>query len=162
MQLLLTLLFTAILFAQQPAPEAAKPRRPMPEPKNLQVLKVPTPELVTIMRGYNASLGVQCTFCHVQGDFASDEKRHKLIARQMITMNQDINNSLAKLDTGHGSADTKVSVSCFTCHRGEEHPKVTPPAAAASGPGTPGAAGPGSGPADRPATPPASPPPPPQ
>src|SRR5688572_4716755 len=117
MRLIVSLFFTAVLFAQQPAaPDPAKPKR-MPEPKNLQVLKVAPSELIPLMRNYAASLGKQCTFCHVQGNFASDENKHKEIARTMIVMTRELNTKLA------GSADAKAVVGCFTCHRGaEEHP----------------------------------------
>ena len=54
----------------------------MPEPKNLKVLKVPTSELIPIMRSFSAGLGVECDFCHVKGDFASDDNPHKNIARE--------------------------------------------------------------------------------
>ena len=77
------------------------------------------------MRNYNTALGVQCTFCHVQGNFASDDNKHKIIARKMIALTQDIN---AKLTD---SSESKIAVSCFTCHRGEAHPQVNAPAAAA-------------------------------
>ena len=119
--------FAAVVFAQQPpAPEPGKPKR-MPEPKNLRVLKVPPSELIGIMRNYSAALGKQCTFCHVQGNFASDENPHKEIARKMIVLTQDVN---AKLTNG---AEGKTVVSCFTCHRGEEHPQVDAPAGAGPG-----------------------------
>jgi len=135
MRVLFPLLLTGMSFAQQPqAPGAAKPKRPMPPPKNLQVLKVPPSEIMGIMQHYSASLGVQCTFCHVKGDFASDDNQHKAIARTMIAMTQEINAKLADPSVTAtatsgiaGASDAKVAVSCFTCHRGEEHPEVTPP-----------------------------------
>ena len=114
-----SLLVGVALIAQQPGTKDGKgPRRPMPEPKNLKVLKVPGSELIPLMRGYSASLGVQCNLCHVQGDFASDDKPEKLKARMMITMTQEIN---AKFAGG------EMYVGCFTCHRGEKEPKMTPP-----------------------------------
>jgi len=139
MRLLFSVLIAATLFGQEPPPpQAAKPKRQMPEPRNLQVLKVPTSELIGIMRSYNTALGVQCTFCHIQGDFASDENRHKPIARRMIRMNQEINEKMANPDGTASSADAKVFVSCYTCHRGEEHPKTSAPAANANAaPGAP-------------------------
>ncbi len=93
----------------------------MPEPKNLQVLKIAPDQLIPTMRSYNAALGVKCDFCHVEGNFASDDKRHKQIARHMITMTQGINEQFFK-----GNA----RVACFTCHHGEEEPKGAPGAAA--------------------------------
>jgi hypothetical protein len=128
LRLIVPLLLAVCLSAQEPAaPQPAKPKR-MPEPKNLQVLKVGPGELIPLMRSYNAALGKQCTFCHVQGDFASDENRHKEQARRMITMTQEINTKLAP------GADAKAVVSCYTCHRGDEHPAVAAPAAPPAAP----------------------------
>jgi hypothetical protein len=126
--LLLSLCLFVPLMAQPPegtppqgAPPAGGARRPMPEPKNLKVLKVPTSELIPIMRNFSQSLGVQCTFCHVQGNFAADDKHEKDIARMMITMTEHINSNFPN-GTAH--------VGCFTCHRGDKEPVMNPPAAA--------------------------------
>ena len=107
------------LWAQEPSAEKPKASGRMPEPKNLQVLKVPASELIPIMMTFNAGLGVQCVFCHVVDDFASDDKQHKAIARKMIEMTKEIN---AKFPDG------KMHVGCYTCHRGETEPKLAPPA----------------------------------
>ena len=71
------------------------------------------------MAAFRAGLGVMCTYCHVQGDFASDDNPKKDIARMMISMAKDIN---AKFPDG------KMHVTCFTCHRGAEEPLTAPPA----------------------------------
>lgn len=113
--------FLLPLCAQPPAPQG-QPKRPMPEPKNLKVLKIPTPELIPVMRSYTVALGVKCDFCHVQGDFSSDEKPTKGIARKMIVMTDDINTKFE---------DNKVHVACYTCHRGQTEPKTAPPPAPA-------------------------------
>jgi Photosynthetic reaction centre cytochrome C subunit len=116
------LVFTVIAaWAQQPPPDAPKPHGPIPEPKNLKVLKVPTSELIPIMRSFSAGLGVECDFCHVKGDFASDDNPHKDIARKMIVMAEHINSNFP---------DGKMHVTCYTCHRGEEEPKTAPGSAA--------------------------------
>lgn len=94
-----------------------------PEPKNLKVLKVPAAELMPIMRSFSAGLGVECDFCHVKGNFASDDNPHKEIARKMIVMAQQINSNFP---------DGKMHVTCYTCHRGEEEPKTEPPAGSAA------------------------------
>jgi len=113
--LLVFLLFTA--WAQEPPHEAHK--GPMPEPKNLKVLKVSGAEIMPIMHSFSAGLGVKCDFCHVQGDFASDDNPHKEIARKMIVMAQQVNSNFP---------DGKMHVTCYTCHRGEKEPKTAPPA----------------------------------
>ena len=116
------LVFTLIAaWAQQPSPDAPKPHGTMPEPKNLKVLKVPTSELIPIMRSFSAGLGVECDFCHVKGDFASDDNPHKEMARKMIVMAQHINSNFP---------DGKMHVTCYTCHRGETEPKTEPGSAA--------------------------------
>jgi hypothetical protein len=95
-----------------------KGKRPMPAPTNLKVLKVSTgAEVGQIMRTFTAGLGVQCIYCHVQGNFPSDENPKKEIARHMITMTQQINGNFS---------EGKLRVSCYTCHRGEPEPKTAP------------------------------------
>ena len=97
---------------------------PRPAPKNLKVLKVTTGEEVSqIMRTFTVGLGVQCNFCHIQGNFASDENPKKEVARRMITMTHDVNALFPDAAT-----EKKLRVSCYTCHRGEAEPKTTPPA----------------------------------
>jgi hypothetical protein len=87
------------------------------EPKNLKILK--PDQIKPVMQHFRVALGVECTFCHVQGDFASDEKEHKLVARKMMEMTHEIN---AKFPDGN-----MHHVSCYTCHRGAEHPATQPP-----------------------------------
>ena len=74
------------------------------------------------MRSYTQALGVMCTHCHVQNDFASDEKPQKTTARMMIAMARDIN---AKFP----DAAAKTYVTCYTCHNGKVTPMTAPPPA---------------------------------
>jgi hypothetical protein len=108
-------------WAQEPAPDAHKPHPPMPEPKNLKVLKVSPDELIPVMKAFSAGLGVRCDHCHAKGDFASDDNPHKEIARKMIVMAQQINTNFP---------DGKMHVTCYTCHRGETEPKTAAPSKA--------------------------------
>lgn len=90
--------------------------------KNIQVLNgLPSSQLVPVMNYMGSSLGVKCTFCHVrQGDkwdFVSDEKPEKGTAREMIKMTQGLNKANFK---------GNLEVTCFTCHRGDEHPARLP------------------------------------
>jgi hypothetical protein len=88
-----------------------------PAPKNLKLL--PADEnLIPTMRAFTVALGQKCTFCHVQGDYASDENHHKEIARLMITMAKDINGKFP---------DGKMHVTCYTCHRGATEPATAAP-----------------------------------
>src|SRR5579862_3598429 len=87
-----------------------------PPPQNLKVLKASTvAEVQQMMRTFTTGLGVQCSYCHVQGNFASDENPKKETARKMIRMAMKIN---AEFE------DSKMHVSCYTCHRGEAEPKT--------------------------------------
>ncbi len=119
---MLFLFLSFAAFGQEPPgpPPGGPPQgeHRMPEPKNLKLLK---PEhLMETMQAFRVSLGVRCDFCHVRGDFASDQNPHKEIARKMIEMTHQIN--------GH-FPDGKMHVSCYTCHRGAEEPAMRPPQA---------------------------------
>src|SRR6516162_9976366 len=88
-----TLLVLLPLCAQekQENKDGAKKGPPRP-PQNLKVLKVESgAEVGQIMRTFTAGLGVQCNYCHVQGNFASDDNPKKETARHMIEMSMAIN-----------------------------------------------------------------------
>ena len=117
---MLLLLPLAALNAQE---NQDKAKKQMPPPSNLKVLKVTTgPQVVAIMRTFTAGLGVQCVYCHVQGNFASDDNPKKNVARGMITMVKDINSKMA---TATGETG-KEFVTCYTCHRGKTEPDIAP------------------------------------
>jgi photosynthetic reaction center cytochrome c subunit len=102
------------------AQEKEGKKGPPPTPKNLKILTGESGEQVIMtMRAFRTALGVQCTFCHVQGDFASDDNPKKETARMMLTMAREIN---AKFPDG------KRHVSCYTCHRGMTEPATEAPA----------------------------------
>lgn len=111
----LLLCFLVLPLLAQEAPPAGEHKGGHPPPKNLQLLK--PEEVMPMMRAFRTALGAECTLCHVQGDFASDEKPEKKTARMMISMTRDIN---AKFSDG------EMHVTCYTCHRGDEHPKTKP------------------------------------
>jgi hypothetical protein len=98
------------------------PNKPAGEQfKNVQILKeVPSGQFIQYMRAFNASLGVTCEFCHVDGDRSADTKPEKLMARKMITMTHKINEE---------NFNGKMEVRCYTCHKGASHPVSEPPAA---------------------------------
>lgn len=121
MRFLATILLAAATLSAQDAPKQGGGGRGGP-PKNLKVLK---PEDVRpVMGAMRAALGQQCNFCHVQGDFASDDNPKKVVARHMMEMVNHIN---------EGFGDGKAHVSCYTCHRGKNIPDLTPPPAAPPG-----------------------------
>lgn len=75
-------------------------------------------QLLSIMNfGYSRALGVACTHCHVENDFASDDKRPKLAAREMAFMHRMINEQLLKMQN-LASQPEKRSINCAICHRG--------------------------------------------
>jgi photosynthetic reaction center cytochrome c subunit len=87
--------------------------------KNVQVLKnVPAGAFARIMVSMTQWVAPKqgCNYCHVAGNFASDAKYTKRVARRMIQM------------TIYTNADWKshvknVGVTCYTCHRGHNLPK---------------------------------------
>jgi hypothetical protein len=88
MRLLLTILVCLLpLCAQQEGQQKKKGGPPPGPPTNLKVLKVTSGvEVRQIMRTFTAGLGVQCNYCHVQGNFAADDNPKKETARHMIQM----------------------------------------------------------------------------
>ena len=78
---------------------------------------------VQIMNGgYAKALGVSCLHCHVEGDFASDEKRPKRAAREMQLMHRMVNQELAKMQNIQTPATSNRAISCIACHRGAAIP----------------------------------------
>src|ERR1700688_942593 len=62
--------------------------------KNVQVLKdIPSDQLVPAMQFITSSLGVQCSYCHVENAFDKDDKKPKQTARKMMQMMLDIDAS---------------------------------------------------------------------
>ena len=86
--------------------------------KNIQVLKgVPSIQLIPAMQFMTSSLGVECTFCHVENHFEKDDKKTKEIARQMMRMTNTLNKE---------SFEGHREVTCYSCHRGLRRPVGTP------------------------------------
>lgn len=122
--IVLTVPFFAILFinhwpvgAQTAAPQT-KVETAGEIFKNIKVLSdMPADQLGRVMNIISASLGVKCNFCHNTENFASDEKRSKQTARNMIKMTFDINKN---------AFNGRPQVSCNTCHNGHEQPTNAP------------------------------------
>jgi hypothetical protein len=93
--------------------------------KNIQWLKgVPAGRFLRIMNGgYSRALGVTCTHCHVENDFASDDKRQKRAAREMAVMHRMINERLRSMQN-LSSDPTARAINCSTCHRGQVDPRL--------------------------------------
>ena len=100
------------LAAQQPPakPSSDQPKTAEQQLKNIQVLKnIPAEQLIPSMQFIAASLGVDCEFCHVERQMEKDDKKAKLAARKMISM---------QLGIDKASFEGELEVTCFTCHRG--------------------------------------------
>jgi hypothetical protein len=91
--------------------------------KNIQWFKgIPAARLLRIMNmGYSRALGVSCTHCHVEEDFASDDKRPKRAAREMAAMHKAINEQLSKMQNLQPKSEVRA-INCSTCHRGATNP----------------------------------------
>lgn len=82
--------------------------------KNIQVLKdTPAEQIMPMMDIMSASLGVKCSFCHVQDQWEKDDKEEKQTARKMVTMTLGLNKQ---------NFNGRLEVSCATCHNGRPHP----------------------------------------
>lgn len=86
--------------------------------KNIVQLKgIPSDQLMPTMQFISASLGVECSFCHVQGKMDADDKPTKLTARKMMAMTFEVNKT---------NFDGRPEITCNSCHRGAQHPLGTP------------------------------------
>ena len=86
--------------------------------RNIQVLKeVPVDQLVPSMQFITYSLGVECSYCHVEGALEKDDKKPKQTARKMMQMMAVINRD---------NFDSKQVVTCNSCHRGAPRPVAIP------------------------------------
>lgn len=141
---LLSAVLSVAAFAQEPAagqPPAGNPppqhHHDEPAPTNLKVLpKTMTGEQVhELMHKWEAALGAECSTCHAADpknigpngrprlNFADDSKPEKNTARLMYKMVEDINSNYVSM-----VENSKVPVSCGTCHRGHLDPPIfTPP-----------------------------------
>jgi photosynthetic reaction center cytochrome c subunit len=91
--------------------------------KNIQVLKgIPVDEFMGTMGVFTTSLSLCCGNCHTGAGTSNpkweDDPPRKRTARAMIAMVQNINR------TNFGGRQV---VTCWTCHRGQTAPAVTPP-----------------------------------
>jgi photosynthetic reaction center cytochrome c subunit len=98
---------------------------------NIQVLRgIPVDEFMETMGFFSASLGLNCVDCHTpqsEGNWThfADDTPLKQTARRMVTMVAAMNK------TTFGGAR---ALTCYTCHRGDQRPKVVPSLALQYGP----------------------------
>jgi len=117
---------TCLLGAARTGGQAESAQKPLMAEqyfKNVQVLRgISVKEFMDTMGFFAASLGENCTFCHVEessGDWSkyADDNANKQTARKMILMMNAINK------TYFGG---RRMLTCYSCHRGGETPRVTP------------------------------------
>lgn len=88
--------------------------------KNIQVLKgIPVNEFMATMGFFSASLGYSCENCHDGNsweNYIADTPK-KRTARGMVAMVTTINKNFF---------GGRQVVTCYACHRGGDHPKITP------------------------------------
>ncbi len=118
----------AVLFVGQVAAAQAPGKWPPDSLFNTHIIPRNTPptQVWGMMRNFAAALGVECTHCHVgrtgaplpEIDFVADQKRTKLVARQMMRMVAEINRRIDTLP----STPFPLAVTCETCHRGVPRP----------------------------------------
>ena len=106
--------------------------------KNIQKMgSIPAATFLVIMnRGYSRGLGVSCTHCHDDNDFASDDKRPKRAAREMMDMHRAINDRLKEL-TNLQTPPADRAINCSTCHRGSVDPVASDMKQREAAPATP-------------------------
>ncbi len=103
---------------------------PAGEYKNLQVLpkNISPDSLGKIMDGFNASLKVDCKFCHVKDKnsenliMEKDDKPEKEITRNMMRMTMDINKNYFQFNENVTAAQVQA-VTCYICHKGKVIPE---------------------------------------
>ena len=98
------------------------------KPKNLQVLDFESVrDLKKYMKTIQKNLGVKCTFCHDINDKSIDTE-HKIIAREMMKMQIDLNKSFfAQIGDSLLKHENTLQISCWTCHRGSKKPQLVRP-----------------------------------
>ena len=105
------------------APAAQKPILSEQAFKNVQVLRgIPVKEFMETMGFFAAALSLNCSDCHGEASGSNwanyaDDTPLKQTSRRMILMVNAINRA------NFGGAP---AVTCYTCHRGSQRPKVIP------------------------------------
>jgi photosynthetic reaction center cytochrome c subunit len=109
--------------ARSQAQGASRPQMSEEVFKNIQVLKgIPVDEFMGTMGLFSAAMSVCCAECHTGAGTSNpkweDDPPRKRTARRMVQMVSAINR-----DNFGG----RQVVTCWTCHRGSQSPRVTPP-----------------------------------
>jgi hypothetical protein len=91
--------------------------------KNIQTFKGrPAISVLRVMeQAFVPNLGVECSYCHVEKQYDSDEKNAKKVAREMWVMRAQVQQEAQK-----ASGNPKAVVTCYTCHKGKPKPEFAP------------------------------------
>lgn len=106
-----------------------------PKYKNLKILPkdITHEQMDSVMHHFANSLNVKCNFCHVKTEdgkewnFAADDNKHKLTARNMMKMTNKINDKYFDVTGGSKNLSTPLMVTCYTCHHGANEPATKAP-----------------------------------
>jgi hypothetical protein len=101
-------------------------QKPLPLPKNLQVLPkdISPRELKATMESFTDELGVKCTFCHILDEYDRDDRPHKKDARRMIKLVQDMRANAPRYFVDEVKPER---INCWLCHRGKAEIEPMPP-----------------------------------
>ena len=108
-----------------------------PQYKNLKVLPkdITHEQMDSVMHHFTGSLNVKCNFCHVfnqdtkQMNWAADDNKHKLVARRMMTMTNELNKKYFDQTGSTVALSSQLAVTCYTCHHGSTDPTTRVPKA---------------------------------
>jgi photosynthetic reaction center cytochrome c subunit len=105
---------------------SAQPPRKLPPLENVKVLTGwDAAQVRDEMRRMSEAIGVKCDHCHVQGNFASDEKRAKHTGRRMLQMTLALNQEHFPSHTPAEGESRLGRITCYTCHQGQATPKIS-------------------------------------
>src|SRR5271154_634384 len=113
----------SVAWASGQTETAQKPQMAEDVFKNVQVLRgISVDEFMDTMGFFAAALSLNCTDCHVKeanDNWAkyADDTRLKQTARKMVLMVRNINQA---------NFGGKPEVTCYSCHRSSNRPKVVP------------------------------------
>jgi hypothetical protein len=108
-------------------PQSARPTPSMMDTPGVHILKgLTVPEFQDEMNFMVVALGVNCGYCHVRNNFASDDNPRKATARRMLEMVNAINQQFFP-DYHPAAEESRLGkVTCYTCHQGETTPHQSP------------------------------------
>lgn len=126
LMVMVAMMATGLITFEAAYGQSTAPQKPLMSEeafKDVQVLRgIPASEFIETMGFFAVSLTANCTTCH--GDASAGSWEHyadntplKSAARRMVIMMNSINQA---------NFGGKREVTCYTCHRGDRLPRVTP------------------------------------